>query len=63
MDQQWSHTSTVLAMIANVNRDPHKHGPYKAEDFHPYRQHTQHTGTPLTAENLGLLKKTFIKET
>ena len=32
----WSHTSTVLAMIANVNRDPKKSDPFRPSDFDPH---------------------------
>jgi hypothetical protein len=32
----WAHTSSILALLANVNRDPRKHGPFKASDFDPY---------------------------
>lgn len=35
--RQWWHTSSLLAMTANVNRDPKKTPtPYKPKDFHPY---------------------------
>jgi hypothetical protein len=33
----WSHTSAVLAMIANVNRDPKKTPAFQPADFDPYR--------------------------
>ena len=32
----WAHTSAVLALIANVNRDPKKSRPFKPADFDPY---------------------------
>jgi hypothetical protein len=32
----WVHTSAVLALIANVNRDPKKTRPFKPSDFDPY---------------------------
>lgn len=32
----WQHTSTVLAMIANVNRDPKKTATFKPDDFNPF---------------------------
>lgn len=36
---EWSQTSAMLAMTANVNRDPKKkRRPYTAEDFNPYAQ-------------------------
>ena len=35
-EAMWSHTSTVLAMIANVNRDPKKTHAFKPDDFNPH---------------------------
>ena len=32
----WAHTSALLALIANVNRDPKKTRSYKPTDFDPY---------------------------
>ena len=32
----WAHTSAILALIANVNRDPKKTRPFKPSDFDPY---------------------------
>ena len=34
----WAHTSAVLALIANVNRDPKKGRVFKPADFDPYAQ-------------------------
>ena len=34
--ESWAHTSAVLALIANVNRDPKKTRPFKPSDFDPY---------------------------
>tara|TARA_R100001129_G_scaffold87182_2_gene59410 strand:+ start:3818 stop:4078 length:261 start_codon:yes stop_codon:yes gene_type:complete len=35
--RQWWHTSSLLALHANLNRDQKKNpSPYKAESFHPY---------------------------
>ncbi len=31
----WSHTSSILALIANVNRDPKKSRTFKPDDFNP----------------------------
>lgn len=33
---RWNHTGAVLAMIANVNRDPKRGRPLTATDFNPY---------------------------
>lgn len=32
----WSHTSHVLALIANVNRDPKRTQPFTPADFNPH---------------------------
>jgi len=34
--ESWARTSAVLALIANVNRDPKKTRPFKPSDFDPY---------------------------
>jgi hypothetical protein len=34
--QSWAHTSAILTLIANVNRDPKKTRPFKPSDFDPY---------------------------
>jgi len=34
----WAHTSAVLALVANVNRDPKKTRAYRPADFDPYAQ-------------------------
>lgn len=34
--ENWIRTSTILAMIANTNRDPKKSRPFKPSDFDPY---------------------------
>lgn len=31
----WNHTSAVLAMVANIHRDPKKGRPLRPADFHP----------------------------
>lgn len=36
-DAEWLHTAQVLAMMANVNRDPKRRpSPYTASDFMPH---------------------------
>jgi len=53
--EAWDHTSTVLAMIFNANRDPKRQTPAGPADFHPYRKATNR-GIPLKAANIGILK-------
>ncbi len=38
--ESWSHTSALLALLANVHRDPKKHRVYKPADFDPTRSRT-----------------------
>lgn len=33
---RWNHTSSLLAMMFNLNRDPKKHRPVTPETFNPY---------------------------
>ena len=33
----WEQTSSILALVANVNRDPKKSRAFKPQDFSPYR--------------------------
>ena len=53
---EWSQTSSVLAMLANVNRDPKKHGPYRPEDFHPLKRRASTEGIRITKSSIGVLK-------
>lgn len=58
--QLWLHTSNVLALVANVNRDPKKQKrPFTAAMFNPHEQNRTRSsgkGIPLTRENIGCLK-------
>jgi len=53
--QLWGHTSQVLAMIANVNRDPKKGRVFRPSDFNPYAPRRPR-GIPIRADNIHLLK-------
>ena len=55
----WNHTSAILAMIANVNRDPKKGKAFKPSDFNPHVE-KQRSGIPLTSDNLSILKTVFV---
>ena len=54
--ESWAHTSTVLALIANVNRDPKKSRPFKPADFNP---HTERA-VKIKTSDLSILKKVFV---
>ena len=55
--ESWNHTASVMAMLANVHRDPKKHRPYGASDFNPYAAEAQ--PVPKT-KDLSILKAVFV---
>jgi len=58
--EAWNHTSAVMALLANIHRDPKKHRAFRPSDFNPYETKRK-TGMPIDAGNIGVLKKAFIK--
>lgn len=58
----WAHTSTVLALLANVNRDPRRTRAFKPKDFNPFEARRARGGVPLTVQNLGMLKQVFVDQ-
>jgi hypothetical protein len=38
-EQAWSHTSSIMALIANLHRDPKKSQPFHPHDFNPLKSH------------------------
>ena len=62
VDAEWDHTAAVLCILANINRDPKKHGPFRPDQFHPFRRSSGSlSGVRITPENIGLLKKVFVE--
>ena len=53
--EAWEHTSAILCIVANVNRDPKKHGPFRPRDFNPFYA-GQRSGIPVTPKNIAVLK-------
>lgn len=54
---EWDRTSTVLAMLANLHRDPKKRRtPYRPADFHPMETQRRR-GLRLGKSTMGVLKK------
>jgi hypothetical protein len=60
LQSEWDHTSVILALLANVHRDPKKRRPYRPEDFHPYRK-KRSSGIRITRESIALLKGVFVR--
>lgn len=34
--EQWNHTATLIATLANINRDPKKTSAFTMDQFHPF---------------------------
>ena len=54
----WAHTSAILALIANVNRDPKKGRPFKPADFDPYAARDGQ-GAAIEVTDMAVLKDAF----
>lgn len=57
--ENWEHTSALLALTANIARDPKKSRSYKPRDFNPYSHLDEE---PQRIERLGTLKHHFTGE-
>lgn len=58
---QWNHTATVMALIANVNRDPKKGRAFRPADFHPVMVVKREKAQPLKGD-IGMLKTVFVDQ-
>lgn len=59
--QRWSHTSALMALLANVHRDPKKKpAPYKPADFHPLLHKKTERVEVGKQEGFHLLKQVFV---
>ena len=57
--EAWQHTSSVLATLANIHRDPKKRSrPYAATDFQPVDARG-HSSKPVNAD-IQILKRVFV---
>ncbi|GIW89561.1 MAG: hypothetical protein KatS3mg108_3885 [Isosphaeraceae bacterium] len=54
--QLWAHTSALLAMLANVHRDPHKTRAYKPAEFNPHLRRPE----KLPKVGIAALKQVFV---
>lgn len=57
--EMWGHTSAVLALMANCNRDPKKSRAFSPADFNPYAARRRR-GIPITAANIDVLRRIFV---
>ena len=59
VQDNWSHTSALLALIANVNRDPRKTRAMKPADFNPYSKSASDGTKPMA--DIRMLKDVFVR--
>lgn len=57
--EAWHHTAAILAMLANVNRNPDTTPPFKPADFHPDTQKAAAEAPPATC-GIEALKAVFV---
>ena len=57
--ERWSHTSSVLCLLANLHRDPRKHRPFAPTDFTPFRDRPA-TAVKDTATGFRVMKHLFV---
>ena len=58
--EAWAHTSAVLAMTANVNRDPKRTKAFKSADFNPYE--VAKRKAVRGKADISILKDVFVKK-
>jgi len=56
---EWGRASALLALIANVNRDPKKGVPFTPSDFNPHERQTPDVPVTQLAD-LSILKTVFV---
>jgi len=56
--EAWGHTSAILTLIANVNRDPKKTRPFKPSDFDPYSAKDKR-GEAIELKDMAVLREAF----
>jgi hypothetical protein len=56
--ENWSHTSTILAITANCHRDPKKSKTFTPKDFNPHE--TADKQTRVNVKDISILKQVFV---
>lgn len=58
---QWNHTASVLALLANAHRDPKKSRPFRPEEFHPIAAAKRAARPPIKGD-IRMLKQVFVDQ-
>lgn len=56
----WNHTAALLALLANVNRDPKKGRAFAPGDFHPMSAAWGTSRPPRLKGQVAMLKSVFV---
>jgi len=56
----WAHTSSLLAMLANVNRDPKRSRAFRPDDFDPHSPERSRRAAVVKGKNFDILKMVFV---
>lgn len=59
--QQWQHTSSLMALLVNINSDPKKGRTAKPSEFNPYEQ-AKAGAKPTMRMSIAGLKGMFVKQ-
>lgn len=54
----WARTSAVMALLANLHRDPKKTRPFRPIDFDPYAVRDKHDEA-IVVEDMAVLRQAF----
>jgi hypothetical protein len=57
--ERWSHTGSILCLLANLHRDPKKHRPFKPGDFSPFQTKAR-PAVKDTATGFRIMKHLFV---
>jgi hypothetical protein len=59
-NEAWSHTANLMALVANVNRNPRKRArPYSPLEFHPFLERKR---TAYSKASIRILKDVFVRK-
>jgi hypothetical protein len=57
---EWTQTSHLLALIANVNRGKKSSKVYKPDDLNPYSVKSKRRGIVITKDNVSVMRNAFL---
>jgi hypothetical protein len=56
---EWGRMSSLMALVANINRDPKRTRAFRPDDFNPYAERRSR-GILITSGNMEVLKTVFV---